>query len=212
MTRSQMEELVHFARKERMLILFDAAYASYIRDPALPKSIYDIPGAEEVAIELGSFSKLAGFTGIRLGWTVVPEALKYADGTSMRSDWQRVMTTLFNGASILAQKGGIAALQEEGRRATEELTDCYLENARLIKNTWQQRGYTVYGGDHSPYVWIHFPDQHSWDIFQKLLEKTHLITTPGSGFGPSGEGFIRMSAYGSKENIQTAMQRVEAVF
>ncbi len=212
LTRDHMEQLVAFARKEGSLIIFDAAYRSYIRDDALPKSIYEISGAEEVAIETNSFSKSAGFTGVRLGWTVVPRTLKYADGASVHQDWKRLIATLFNGASIIAQKGGIVALQQEGHLSTTTWIDRYLDNARLIKQTWEQLGYPVYGGEHAPYVWIQFPGRSSWDVFQTLLEKAHVITTPGSGFGPSGEGFLRMSAYGVPENIHSAVERIQRAF
>ncbi len=208
-TRPQLEELVAFAKKNGSLILFDAAYASYIQDPSLPKSIYEIEGAKEVAIEINSFSKLAGFTGVRLGWTVVPEALKYDNGASVRADWNRINTTLFNGASILSQYGGLAVLEKKGMEEAEELIQFYLENARLIKTTLQELGYEVFGGDNAPYLWVRFPNRKSWDIFQEILDQAHIVTTPGSGFGPAGEGFLRFTAYGKRENILEAIQRLK---
>jgi len=210
-TREQLEELVAFAKKNRSLIIFDSAYAAYIQDPDLPKSIYEIEGAKEVAIEISSFSKLAGFTGVRLGWTVVPEALKYDNGGSIRTDWNRITTTLFNGASIIPQCGGLAVLEKKGLQETETLIDFYLENARLIKDTLVEKGYAVFGGDNAPYLWVHFPGKKSWDVFQELLEKAHIVTTPGSGFGPAGEGFVRFSAYGKRKNILEAIDRLKKI-
>lgn len=209
LTYPQMEELVAFAKKNRMVILFDAAYASYIRDPKIPKTIYEVPGAKEVAIEIGSFSKLAGFTGVRLGWTIVPENIKYENGASIRNDWNRINTTLFNGASIIAQCGGMAALEPKGRQEIDAQISFYLENAKLIKEALLEKGYTVYGGDHAPYLWVRFPKMTSWEAFQMLLEKAHIVTTPGSGFGPKGDGFLRFSAYGKRENILEAADRIK---
>ncbi len=207
---SELERLVAFAKSHRSIIIFDAAYASYIRNQ--PKTIFDIPGANEVAIEVGSFSKWAGFTGIRLGWSVVPEALKYKNGASVRSDWDRVVSTLFNGASIIAQYGGLAVLEEQGLKEVQSLTDFYLENARLLKSVWSELGFAAFGGVHSPYVWVHFPGKKSWEVFQELLEKAHIVTIPGSGFGRAGEGFIRLSAYGKRETILHAMERIYSVY
>ena len=211
-TRDQLKELVATARRNGSIVLFDSAYAAYIRDPKLPKSIYEIEGAKECAIEIGSFSKLAGFTGIRLGWTVVPAALKYENGGSVRNDWNRITTTLFNGASIIAQKGGLAALEEKGMREGRKQIDFYLENARLLKETWEELGYEVFGGVDAPYLWVRFPGQSSWDVFQELLEKAHVVSTPGSGFGPEGEGFMRFTAYGKRENVLKAIQRIKKHF
>jgi LL-diaminopimelate aminotransferase len=205
-TRSQLEELVAFAKKNRSIILFDSAYAAYIQDPELPRSIYEIEGAREVAIEIGSFSKLAGFTGIRLGWTVVPHALKYEGGHSVRSDWNRITTTLFNGASIIAQYGGIASLESD-----QPCIDYYLENACLIKRALQELGYEVFGGTNAPYLWVRFPGKDSWDVFQQLLEQAQIVSTPGSGFGPGGEGFIRFSSYGKREDILQAIKRLNSI-
>ncbi len=210
-TRAQLEELVAFAHKNRSLILFDAAYAAYIQDPDLPKSIYEIEGAKEVAIEINSFSKLAGFTGIRLGWTVVPEALKYDNGASIRTDWNRINTTLFNGASIIAQYGGLAVLEDQGLNEAMDLIDFYLENARLVKTTLEEMGYEVFGGVNAPYLWVRFPGKKSWDVFQEILDQAHIVTTPGSGFGPAGEGFLRFTAYGKRKNILEAIKRLKKI-
>ena len=206
-TKSQLTSLVAFAEANQSIIIFDAAYAHYIQDPDLPKSIYEIEGAKKVAIEINSFSKLAGFTGIRLGWCVVPEELKYEDGSSVKTDWQRLVTTIFNGASNIAQQGGCAIAEEKGLGEISILTQFYLENARLLAGTLTDSGHEVFGGIHAPYLWVRFKGKKSWDIFDYFLEHYHIITTPGSGFGPSGEEFIRLSAFGHRENILTAINR-----
>lgn len=207
-TRQQLEELVAFAKSNRSIILFDAAYSSYIQDPTLPRSIFEIEGADEVAIELNSFSKLAGFTGVRLGWTVVPKALKYEDGSSVQADWKRLVSTIFNGASNIAQKGGRAVLSPEGIEPVLATLKHYLHNVSLLKQGLTRLGYQCYGGDHAPYLWIKIPGMTSWEAFQMFLEKWNLVVTPGSGFGPKGESFIRMSAFNSTENIKEAIKRV----
>lgn len=207
-TKEELEKLVAFAKKRGILLLFDAAYSSFIQEPHLPRSIYEIPGAEEVAIEINSFSKIAGFTGVRLGWVVVPKALKYSDGSSIAADWNRVTTTIFNGASIISQAGGEAILEPKGQIEVASLATFYLENARLLRETLSEKKLTVYGGTNAPYLWVHFPERSSWDVFQELLEKYHLVTTPGAGFGPAGEGFIRFSAFGSRHAILEARQRL----
>lgn len=208
-TREQLEQLVAFAKANGSIIIFDSAYASYIQDPELPKSIYEIEGAKEVAIEVGSFSKLAGFTGVRLGWTVVPDALKYDDGSSVKADWNRLMTTIFNGASNIAQRGGCAVLCDEGLKAISAQTQFYLKNAALLKEAFEAHGCQVYGGVNAPYLWVAFPKNSSWDVFQLFLEKFHLICTPGAGFGDEGEGFVRFSAFGSRAHIEEAASRLK---
>lgn len=205
-TREQLTQLVQFAKEHKALILFDAAYAEYIRDPSLPKSIFEIPGAQEVAIEMGSFSKWAGFTGVRLGWTVVPKSLKYEEGGSIWQDWNRINSTLFNGASIIAQQGALAALSHTGE--LKKGIDAYLANAALLKNALTDAGVEVYGGDNAPYLWAHFPGKSSWEVFQELLENAHLITTPGIGFGFKGEGYLRFSSYSPRDQILEAAQRL----
>lgn len=207
-TREQLERLVRFAEKNRSIILFDSAYANFIQDPALPCSIFEIEGARRVAIEISSFSKLVGFTGVRLGWTVVPSELLYDDGASVRADWNRVMCTLFNGASNISQAGGCAVLEEAGLQEVAKLTQFYMENAALIKQTLEKVGYEVYGGSDAPYLWVRFRGRKSWDVFQEFLEKAHLITTPGSGFGPAGEEFVRMTAFGARNTIVEATKRL----
>jgi LL-diaminopimelate aminotransferase len=209
-TREQLKALIDFARKSRAIIIFDAAYAEYITDPTLPKSIFEVDGAREVAIEVNSFSKPIGFTGVRLGWTIVPNELKFDDGTPVRNDWNRIMTTIFNGASNIAQYGGMAALDEEGLREMRQLITYYLENTAIVKETLEHIGITTYGGINAPYVWAHFPERKSWDVFTEILEKCHIITTPGSGFGPAGEGFVRFSAFGRRNDFQEAANRLRA--
>jgi LL-diaminopimelate aminotransferase len=207
-THQQLEALVAFARKNRSIIIYDAAYASYIRDAALPRSIFEIEGAEECALETNSFSKLAGFTGVRLGWTVVPEKLKFEDGSSVRADWNRITTTIFNGASNIVQVGALAVLQEPGLSEVRGLVDFYLANAQILKKALEKAKISVYGGVNAPYLWAHFPGRKSWEVFQEILETKHLVTTPGLGYGPSGEGFIRFSAFGHRAAILEAAERL----
>jgi LL-diaminopimelate aminotransferase len=206
--KEQLAALVETARKKNSIIIFDAAYSEYIRDPALPKSIFEIDGARECAIEVNSFSKSAGFTGVRLGWSVVPEALKYESGESVNTDWHRICATIFNGASNIAQAGGLAALDSEGQEEIRALTDFYLGNAQLIRGVLQKVGINCTGGDNSPYIWAHFPGRDSWEVFSEILEKCRVITTPGAGFGPAGAGFIRFSAFGHRADVQEACQRL----
>ena len=208
-TRSQLESLVKFAEANRSIIIFDSAYANYIQDPSLPKTIFEIEGAKKVAIEISSFSKLAGFTGIRLGWTVIPEELKYDDGTSVKADWNRLTSTIFNGASNIAQRGGCAVLEDHGLQEISTLTTFYLENAKIIKETLNSLGYETFGGINAPYLWVRFKGQKSWDIFQQFLDRFHLVTTPGSGFGSEGEGFIRLTAFGHRTHILQAVDRLK---
>lgn len=211
-TKEQLTTLVQHARKHGSIIIFDTAYSSFIRDESLPLSIYEIEGAHECAIETGSFSKMVGFTGLRLGWTIVPKALTFSDGSSVATDWNRIITTLFNGASIVVQKAGIAALSNDGITEMRELTDFYLGNAESIKEVFTARGMTVYGGGNSPYIWVQFPGRDSWDVFSELLEQTHIVCTPGSGFGSAGEGFVRFSAFGHRENVEKAVERLKKHF
>lgn len=210
-TREQLKQLVQFAKENRSILIFDSAYANFIQDPSIPKSIYEIEDAKNVAIEINSFSKLAGFTGIRLGWTVVPDSLKYDDGSSLKSDWNRLTCTVFNGASNISQAGGFAVLEEEGMKEIQALTKFYMENARIIKETLAGRGIEVFGGDNAPYLWARFNGKKSWDVFQHFLEHYHIVTTPGSGFGNAGEGFIRFTAFGNRAQILKAASRITAV-
>ncbi len=212
-TREELTKLVEYAKAHGCIIIFDAAYACFIRDEKLPKTIYEIEGARSCAIEINSFSKPAGFTGVRLGWSVVPKDLVYEDGSSVNADYKRVNTTLFNGASNIAQAGGMAALSEEGMKEMRGLTDFYLENARIIRDTvtsdhFKKLGVEVFGGDNAPYVWVKFPGRKSWDVFDAILDQCNVVTTPGSGFGPAGESFIRFSAFGHREAVIEACQRL----
>ena len=214
-TKEDLKKLVDFANKNDCIIIFDAAYREFIRDPNLPKSIFEIEGSRTCSIEINSFSKPAGFTGVRLGWSVVPKELKYADGTSVHQDWNRIMTTLFNGASNVAQHGGLACLDNEGLAAMKSVIDYYLENAAVIKNTFEgenfkKMGAEVYFTGNSPYVWVKFPGKKSWDVFDAVLDKCRVVTTPGSGFGPGGESFIRISAFGHKEDVKEACERLSS--
>jgi LL-diaminopimelate aminotransferase len=208
-TRLQLEALVKAALRTGSLIVFDAAYSSYIRDPAIPATIFAVDGADECAIEVNSFSKSAGFTGVRLGWTAVPKKLRFEGGESVLADWSRVSGTIFNGASNIAQWGGLAALDSEGLKELRALTDFYMENARLIRAAMQKHGIPCSGGDNSPYIWAHFSGEDSWDVFSRILEKCYVVTTPGSGFGPAGQSFIRFSAFGHRADIEEAVTRLD---
>ncbi|KAK4254294.1 hypothetical protein QN277_009697 [Acacia crassicarpa] len=210
-TRKQLEQLVDFAKVNGSIIVFDSSYSAYITDDS-PKSIYEIPGAKEVAIEVSSFSKFAGFTGVRLGWTIVPEELLYANGFPVLHDFDRIMCTCFTGASNIAQAGGLACLTPEGFKALKLQTLHYMENARILVDSLASLGLTVHGGENAPYIWVHFPGSKSWDFFAEILDKTHIITVPGSGFGPGGEEFIRISAFGHRETIIEASQRLKYLF
>jgi len=212
-TKAQLKTLVDFANKNGCIIIYDAAYREFIRDPELPKTIFEIEGSRTCAIEINSFSKPAGFTGVRLGWSVVPNELKFADGTSVNKDWNRVMTTLFNGASNVVQAGGLACMEPEGLKAMKEVIDYYLENAALIKKTFEgenfkKAGAEVYFTGNSPYIWVKFPGKKSWDVFDTLLDKCNVVTTPGSGFGPAGESFVRISAFGHHADVVEACKRL----
>lgn len=211
-TRDQLTELVNFARKNGSIIVYDAAYALFIEDENCPRSIFEIPGAEECAIETCSFSKYAGFTGVRLGWTVISDKLTFADGSPVAKDFVRIATTVFNGASVISQAGGIACMDDEGWKEMNELVAYYKENAKILKKTFQDMGFTVYGADNAPYVWVGFPGRDSWDVFSEILTKCDIVTTPGSGFGAAGDGFVRASAFGHRENILEAVERFKKVY
>jgi len=208
-TKEQLEALVAEARRKRAIVVFDAAYSEYVSDPQLPKSIFEIEGARECAIEVNSFSKPIGFTGVRLGWSTVPKELKYADGRSVHADWLRIATTLFNGASNIAQAGGLASFDPKGREEMWALVAYYMENACIIKDALVGMGIECIGGDNAPYIWARFPGRDSWEVFEELLEKCHVVTTPGSGFGPSGQSYIRFSAFGHHESVQEAVSRLK---
>ncbi|XP_019074587.1 LL-diaminopimelate aminotransferase, chloroplastic isoform X1 [Vitis vinifera] len=210
-TREQLTRLVQFAKDNGSILVYDSAYAMYISDDS-PRSIFEIPGAKEVAIEVSSFSKYAGFTGVRLGWTVVPKELLYSDGFPVAKDFNRIVCTTFNGASNISQAGGLACLSPEGLEAMHKVVGFYQENTNIIMETFTSLGFSVYGGKNAPYVWVHFPGQSSWDVFSEILEKTHVVTTPGSGFGPAGDGFIRVSAFGHRGNVLEACKRFKQLY
>jgi LL-diaminopimelate aminotransferase len=207
-TREQLSLLVSEVRRKKSILVFDAAYSEYVSDPALPKSVYEIDGAAECAIEVNSFSKPIGFTGVRLGWSVVPRALKYSDGRSVHADWLRIATTLFNGASNIAQAGGLASLDPAGRSEMRELVGYYMENARIIRSALVGMGIECIGGDNAPYIWARFPGRDSWEVFGEILERCHVVTTPGSGFGPAGQSYIRFSSFGHRESVVEASSRL----
>ncbi|KAF5731881.1 LL-diaminopimelate aminotransferase chloroplastic-like [Tripterygium wilfordii] len=210
-TREQLTQLVKFAKDNGSIIVYDSAYAMYMSDDN-PRSIFEIPGAKEVAIETSSFSKLAGFTGVRLGWTVISKELRFSDGSSVAKDFNRIVCTCFNGASNISQAGGLACLSQDGIKAMGEVIGYYKENTEIIMETFSSLGFKVYGGKNAPYVWVHFPGRSSWDVFSEILEKTHVVTTPGSGFGPGGEGFVRISAFGHRANVVEACRRFRELY
>jgi LL-diaminopimelate aminotransferase len=211
-THEQLKRFVDWAKENQSIIFFDAAYSSYIRDPELPRSIYEIEGAESCAIEFSSFSKFAGFTGVRLGWMIVPKALTAVDALPGKINglWARRQCTFFNGASNIAQEGGIAALSERGLAECQSVIDFYLENARIIHEGLKRKGLVSFGGENAPYLWVRTPNEMpSWDFFDKLLNEAHVVVTPGAGFGPSGEGYVRISAFGHRQDIEAAVASIE---
>lgn len=204
---------VDYARTHEAIIFYDAAYESFITETGVPHSIFEIEGARDVAIEFRSFSKNAGFTGVRCAFTVVPQELRGktsgGETTSIHALWNRRQSTKFNGASYIVQKGAAAVYTPEGQQQIKELTGFYLANAKLLREGLHEAGITAYGGVNAPYVWLKTPGgQTSWEFFDHLLENAHLVGTPGSGFGASGEGYFRLSAFNSRENIEEAVRRL----
>lgn len=217
LTREQLKVWVDYARAHHSLILFDSAYETFIRQDDVPHSIYEIEGAKEVAIEFRSFSKTAGFTGVRCGYTVVPKALKGVDSkgemVSLNHLWNRRQCTKFNGASYISQRAAAAVYTPEGKQQTRETVDYYLRNAEVLRQGLLDAGFEVFGGTNAPYVWIKTPDETtSWEFFDILLDRCHVAGTPGSGFGPSGEGYIRLTAFNTYENTVEAISRIKKVF
>ena len=215
-TRETLQKWVDFAREHGSIILFDGAYEAYITDPEIPHSIYEIEGAREVAIEFRSFSKNAGFTGIRCAYTVIPKELTgktvAGENQPVHPLWNRRHCTKFNGVSYPIQRAAEAVFSADGQSQVRELIDFYLTNAKLIRAGLESAGITVYGGINAPYVWLKTPGgAGSWDFFDQLLSKGHLVGTPGSGFGAAGEGYFRLSAFNSRENIEQAVERFQAV-
>ena len=211
LTYDQLKAWVDYANAHDSLIMFDAAYERFIVDKDVPHSIFEVEGAKTCAIEFRSFSKTAGFTGMRCGYTVVPKEL-VREGVSLNALWNRRQTTKFNGASYIIQRGAAAIYTDEGARQVEETLAYYRENARVIKEGLEQAGYEVYGAVNSPYVWCKTPDDMgSWEFFDLLLEQANIITTPGAGFGPAGEGYIRLTAFGDADATKEAIERIKAL-
>ena len=211
--KADLKKWVDYALQHKSLILFDAAYEAFIQDNDIPHSIYEIEGAKDCAIEFRSFSKNAGFTGVRCAFTVIPKNLKGLSSTNEEIElwplWNRRQSTKFNGVSYVVQKGAEAVYSLEGKKQVRGLIDFYMENAKIMKNKLQNSGYKVYGGDNAPYIWIKVPDQMtSWDFFDFLLQKVSVVGTPGSGFGLAGEGYFRLSAFNSRLNVLDAMERI----
>ncbi|BDA78083.1 LL-diaminopimelate aminotransferase [Leptospira kobayashii] len=215
-TKERLAEWVAFARKTGSIILFDSAYESFIQDPTIPKSIYEIEGAKEVAIEFRSFSKTAGFTGTRCAYIVIPKELKgktsKGEEISFNSLWSRRHTTKFNGVSYVTQKGAEAIFSVQGQKEIGEQISYYMENARLIREGLGASGYKIFGGVNAPYIWLKTPrNLKSWEFFDELLSKAQIVGTPGSGFGPAGEGYFRLSAFGKREDVLSAIERIQKI-
>lgn len=211
-TKEALAQWVAYARKNKAVILFDAAYEAFISDPDIPHSIYEIDGAEEVAIEFRSFSKTAGFTGVRCAYSVVPKALKAykkdSEAVDVNPIWKRRHCTKFNGVSYVTQAGAAAIYTPAGRKQIRQTIDVYMTNAALIRETLGKLGYEVYGGRNAPYIWLKTPDGlSSWDFFDKLLQKANVVGTPGVGFGPAGEGYFRLTAFARPEQTKEALER-----
>ena len=213
-TKQELRKWVNYALKNDALILYDAAYQAYIRDPEIPHSIYEIRGARKCAIEFHSYSKTAGFTGIRCGYTIVPKDLTVADFEGNRHSvhqlWNRRQCTKFNGASYISQRAAEAIYTPEGKVQIQATIDYYMANARLMLDTLRSLGYEVYGGENAPYIWMRTPDgTTSWQFFEELLYGANVVCTPGVGFGPSGEGYVRFTAFGSRETTEEALKRIK---
>ena len=212
-TRAQLEAWVAYAKQNQAIILFDSAYEAYIRNPEIPHSIYEIPGAREVAIEFRSFSKTAGFTGTRCAYTVVPKSLQAFDASgrphSVHALWNRRHTTKFNGVSYPVQKAAAAIFTPAGQQQVKAMTDFYLANAALIRSAMTKLGFGCVGGDNAPYIWIN-TGRDSWEFFDLLLNNAQVVCTPGAGFGKCGEGHVRISAFNSRENVEQALARIAA--
>jgi len=216
-TRANLEAWVAWARANDCVLIFDAAYDAFIQDRALPHSIYEIDGARECAIEMRSFSKRAGFTGVRCAYTVVPQELTGAAGGGERAAlnplWARRHATKFNGVPYVIQRAAAATFTPEGRKQTGEQVACYMANAALLRQGLTAAGFTLFGGEHAPYIWMRTPNGlSSWDCFDRLLQDAHVVGTPGAGFGAAGEGYVRLSAFNSRENVEAAIDRVRRAF
>lgn len=208
LTREQLKVWVDYALSHDVLIFYDAAYEAYIQSGDVPHSIYEIEGAKECAVEFHSYSKTAGFTGIRCGYTVVPKALR----APLNSMWNRRQSTKFNGTSYLSQRAAGAIYTPEGKKQIKATIAYYMENARLMRETLTGIGFTVYGGKDAPYLWVQTPNgMTSWEFFDKMLQKAHVVCTPGAGFGSSGEGFVRLTAFGNREQTIEALNRIKTL-
>ena len=215
LSKRELQRWVEYAQQHDAIILYDAAYQAYIRNAEIPRSIYEIPGAKNVAVEFRSYSKTAGFTGVRCGYTIVPKEVSVVDRdgkrVSLNALWDRRQCTKFNGTSYISQCAAAAIYTEAGKKQVQETIDYYMENATRMRQTLQTLGYTVFGGEHAPYLWVKTPDGiDSWTFFHRFLEGAALVCTPGVGFGPSGEGYIRFTAFGDREDCIEAMERMTA--
>jgi LL-diaminopimelate aminotransferase len=212
-TKEQLAAWIAYAKKHKAIILFDSAYEAYIRNPQIPHSIYELEGARDVAIEFRSFSKTAGFTGMRCAYTVVPKTLVAYDAAGnahpVHGLWNRRHTTKFNGVAYPIQKAAAAIFTDEGQQQTKALIDFYLANAKLIRDAMTKLGFTCIGGDNAPYIWIN-TGRDSWEFFDLLLNQAQVVCTPGAGFGKCGEGHVRISAFNSRANVETALARIAA--
>lgn len=215
LSKQELKQWVDYARENKSVILFDAAYEAYIQEEGVPHSIYEIEGAREVAVEFRSFSKSAGFTGTRCAYTIVPKEVMVYDSKgkahSLNPLWLRRQTTKFNGVSYPVQAGAVAVFSEEGKKQTKETIDYYMENARIIRDGLQEAGYKVFGGVNAPYIWLKTPDNMgSWEFFDKLIQTANVVGTPGAGFGANGEGYFRLTAFGTRENTIRAIERIKS--
>ena len=210
-TKTELQKWVDYANQHKAVIIYDAAYEAYIKEDAYPHSVFECDGAKTCAIELRSFSKNAGFTGTRLGYTVIPKELKVGDVT-VNSLWARRQGTKFNGAPYIIQRAGEAVYSETGRKETRAQIEYYMNNASIIRDELQAVGYSVSGGVNAPYIWLQTPNNmSSWEFFDELLNKANVVGTPGSGFGPSGEGYFRLTAFGTYENTLEALRRIKSI-
>jgi LL-diaminopimelate aminotransferase len=215
-TKEQLKRWIDYAKQNKAIILFDAAYEAYISESHIPHSIFEIEGAREVAIEFRSYSKTAGFTGLRCAFTIVPKELKAytidSKAVEVNPIWKRRHCTKFNGVSYITQAGAAATYTKEGKKQVRRTIEIYMGNAKLIRETLGEIGYTVYGGVNAPYIWLKTPEGiGSWEFFDALLNKAHVVSTPGAGFGSAGEGYLRLTAFGQPENVKEALDRIKAI-
>ena len=214
LSKEELEKWVKYAKENNSIILYDSAYEAFITEEDVPHSIFEIEGAKDIAIEFRSFSKTAGFTGVRCAYVVIPQTVmgysENGEKVSLNKLWNRRTCTKFNGVSYVVQRAAEATFTEEGQKQIKENIAYYMENAKTIKNGLEDAGYTVFGGTNSPYVWLKVPEGiTSWEFFDKLLEEVNVVGTPGSGFGPHGEGYFRLTAFGTKENTKEAIERIK---